>query len=150
MKNEIKNTMLYIENITDNLGYKINSEDYYIEFLSSPHKRPTTLPKGYSAIYMFILNDKFLKIGKANSKSIARYCYQHYNVKSCISNLAKSLCNDIDFCSLDLNESNVGKWIQDNITRVNILIKNECGKATTELIESIFHYKFRPKYEGNI
>ncbi len=142
--------MKYIEDISKNLEYKINRNMYNIEFLPFPHIKPTYLKKGYSAVYIFIYNDTFLKIGKANSKSTARFCNQHYNPNSCQSNLAKALLNDEDFKHLNLNVNNISEWIQKNLTRINIMIDNKCGKAATELIESILHYKYRPKYEGNI
>lgn len=148
---EIKLKMEYIEEITQCLGDKLEKDNYYIEDMGCPHIQPKKLPDGYSAIYIFIYenvnNYEYLKIGKANAKSNARFTSQHYGF-SAISTLAKSLCNDKEFISLGVNEQNVKLWMQNNLHRVNILVKS--NKATTELIESVLHYAFRPRYEGNI
>ena len=45
---------------------------------------------------------------------------------------------------------NVKDWMLTNLHRINIYIKENCGKAATEFVESIMHYAFRPKYEGSI
>lgn len=150
--NEIKSTMRFIEEITSELGNPIASNNYYIEDLGCPHIQPK-LPKGYSAVYIFVYENgneyEFLKIGKANSKSAARFNYQHYGF-SVPSTLAKSLCSDEEFKSKGINEDNVKNWMLNNLHRINILLDSTCGKAATELVESVFHYKFRPRFEGNI
>ncbi|WP_137997568.1 hypothetical protein [Brachyspira catarrhinii] len=143
--------MKYIKKITKNLGYKL--EYYRIEDMKCPHKQPSKLPPEHSAIYIFIYKSKFLKIGKANSKSIARFTSQHYGF-SAPSTLAKSLCNDKHFKKLiinkykEINKDNIKLWMLKNLHRVNIYVKSD--KATTELIEAILHYAFRPRFEGNI
>ena len=148
---EIEYKMEYIEEITKCLGDKLEKEDYDINDMGCPHEQPKKLPKGYSAIYIFIYetekNYEFLKIGKANSKSNARFTSQHYGF-SAKSTLAKFLCNDKEFISLGVNEQNVKSWMLNNLHRINILVKS--NKATTELVEAILHYAFRPRYEGNI
>ena len=154
----IENTMNLIEKLSDELGYPITKDDYYIEDMGCPHKQPTQLRTGYSAVYIFIhvmdvADDEvlyqFLKIGKANSKSGARFVSQHYGF-STPSTLAKSLCSDPEFQRLGVCQATIKEWMFKHLARVNIMIKNECGKAATELIESIMHYHLRPKYEGNI
>ena len=148
-------SMESIERLSDELGYPITKEDYYVEHLGCPHKQPSNLPKGYAAVYIFIyveekgdaITSQFLKIGKANAKSNARFVSQHYGFNA-KSTLARSLCEDPDFRGV--NVENVKKWMLNNLCRINILIKEECGKAATELIESVLHYQYRPKYEGNI
>lgn len=148
---EIKNKMEYIEDITSFLGDKLNKEDYYIEDMGCPHKQPSKLPQGYSAIYIFVYeyqNEyKFLKIGKANEKSSARFSSQHYGF-SAPSTLAKSICFDEEFLKIGINNDNVKEWMLENLHRINIYVKS--NKAITELIEAVFHYAFRPKYEGNL
>lgn len=151
IKDEIKYKMEYIEEISQRLGDKIEKENYYIEDMGCPHKQPKKLPEGYSAIYIFIYANKdkyeYLKIGKANSKSNARFTSQHYGFNA-KSTLAKSLCKDSEFISLGVNEKNVKSWMQNNLQRINIYLKS--NKATTELVEAVLHYAFRPRYEGNI
>ncbi len=142
-----------VEQITLDLGYPITKDDYYIEDMGCPHKQPTRLPKGYAAIYMFLYGDEnkyeFLKIGKANSKSNARFVSQHYGFNA-LSTLAKSICSDEEFQTMGIIPDNVKDWMLKNLRRINIYVKDTCGKAATEFIESIMHYAFRPKYEGNI
>ncbi len=146
---KIKSKMEYIEIVARNLGERI--DDYYIEDLGCPHKQPSKLPEGYSAIYIFAyIKDKeceFLKIGKVNEKSTARFVSQHYGF-SAPSTLAKSLCKDNRFALQGVSESNVKEWMLNNLHRINIYVKS--NKAQTELIEAMLHYAFRPTYEGNI
>jgi len=150
---EVRRKMEYIEEITKNLGFEITKEDYYIEDMGCPHTQPK-LPKGYAAIYIFVYEKmdncyEFLKIGKANFKSEPRFTSQHYGL-SARSTLAKSICSDDTFIAMGINRNNVKEWMMTNLHRINIYIKVDSGKAATELIESIFHYSFRPRYEGNI
>ena len=168
--NEIKNKMKHIEEIAKNLGYELGY--YEIEDMGNPHHKPPSgskLKNGYSAVYIFIYKDEFLKIGKANSKSITRFTSQHYGF-SANSTLAKSLCDDKSFRKIikeykeykrvnrnnvksikeykGINKDNVKSWICNNLQRINIYL--EPDKAKTELVEAILHYAFRPRFEGNI
>jgi hypothetical protein len=149
----VKSIMEKVEKITFDLGDAITKDDYYIEDMGCPHKQPSKLPKGYAAIYMFAYGSEttyeFLKIGKANAKSSARFVSQHYGFNA-MSTLAKSICGDKDFQNKGIIPDNVKDWMLTNLHRINIYIKENCGKAATEFIESIMHYAFRPKYEGNI
>ena len=153
VKDVLVQAMKNIEELSEKLGYKIKSDDYYIEDMGCPHKFPKSLPKGYGAVYLFVYgNDdkyEFLKIGKANQKSSARFVSQHYGFNA-MSTLAKSICQDPQFQAMGLLPENVKEWMFRNLHRLNIYIKVECGKATTELVEAILHYQFRPRYEGNI
>ena len=72
------------------LGKPISADKFEIVDLGLPHK-PTSLPKGKMGIYMFLYDNKFLKIGKAGPKSNARFYSQHYNPKSARSTLAASI-----------------------------------------------------------
>ena len=149
---DIRHTMEYIEEVTQELGCALPRKSYYIEDAGCPHKQPS-LPKGYAAIYIFAYESgtkfEYLKIGKANANSAARFTSQHYGF-SAPSTLAKSICGDDEFRQMGINQENIKEWMLNNLHRVNILISAEQGKAATELIEAILHYKFRPRYEGNI
>lgn len=148
---DIRSKMELIEKLSEALGEKIDKSNYEIEDMGCPHRQPKGLKDGYGAIYIFALvkddNIEFIKIGKANEKSSPRFVSQHYGVKA-PSTLAKSLCSDEHFKSLGVNEENVKEWMLANLYRVNIRIK--ASKAATELIESVFHYAYRPRFEGNI
>lgn len=149
---DIRHTMEYIEEVTQKLGYTLPRKSYYIEDAGCPHKQPS-LPKGYAAIYIFAYVSEtkceYLKIGKANAKTASRFTSQHYGF-SARSTLAKSICGDDEFRQIGINQENIKEWMLNNLHRVNIYINAEQGKATTELVETILHYKFRPRYEGNI
>ena len=149
---DIRHTMEYIEEVTQGLGCVLPREAYYIEDAGCPHKQPS-LPKGYAAIYIFVYESgtkhEYLKIGKANANSAARFTSQHYGF-SAPSTLAKSICSDAEFCLMGINQGNVKEWMLNNLHRVNIFIRAEQGKVATELVEAILHYKFHPRYEGNI
>lgn len=147
MIDAINQKMQYIEEITRQLGYELNNDDYCIEDMGCPHKQPKKMPDGYAAIYIFVYHNEFLKIGKANAKSNARFVSQHYGF-SAPSTLAKSICSDEEFISLGVNQDNVKSWMMEHLHRINIYVKS--NKATTELVEAVLHYAFRPRFEGNI
>lgn len=142
---EIKSVMLLVEKLSMELGDPITAEDYYIEDLGCPHK-PKMLPKNSVAVYLFAYQGEWLKIGKANKKTGARYLSQHYGFKA-PSTLAKSLCADTN-ADYGITPETARQWITTNCQRINVIMKAEKGSAATELVEAIFHYKFRPKYEG--
>ena len=142
-----------IESVSDSLGRKL-TRDKEIEIVDRgcPHKQPSGLKKGYAAVYTFIDKDngQFLKIGKANEKSQARFVSQHYGFKA-PSTLANSICDDERMRERGAEKVDIKKWILDNTRRIDILIKCESAdrnKWATTLIEGIMHYKYTPKYEG--
>ena len=50
------------------------------------HENIPKLEDNKMGIYIYILNNEFLKIGKAWTNSDARWMYQHYNFNSSKSN----------------------------------------------------------------
>ena len=108
---------------------------------------PRALPPGKAAVYVFVLNGNCLKVGKANKRSNARYQSQHYNPKSCRSNLALSLLADAEFQPI-ITSGNAGGWIRQNTTRYNILIPEDLGPEFVHFAEAFFILKFRPRFEG--
>ncbi len=150
---DIKETMNYIEKVTEELNDPIK-DNYYIEDLGCPHIKPKPIPKGYAAVYIFVYEYEngtydYLKIGKANPKSSSRFVNQHYGFNAS-STLARSLCSSDEFLSKGINQDNVKEWMLENLHRVNIYLKVDKDTAISELVESILHYKYRPKFEGNI
>ena len=137
----IKNASAAIDRPIDN--DKINIIDR-----GQPHSAPHSLPKGKMAVYMFVYEGVALKIGKAGPNSNARYTSQHYNPKSAISNLAKSILSDVEMGDKGINEDNVGEWIKQNCRRIDVEIDADLGIFTLEFIEAVLHYKYTPKYEG--
>ena len=113
-----------------------------------PHSAPHSLPKGKMAVYTFVYQGVFLKIGRVGLNSNARYTSHHYNPKSAMSNLAKSILLDVEMRDKGINEDNVGEWIKQNCRRIDIEIDADLGIFTLEFIEAVLHYKYMPKYEG--
>lgn len=150
MVNKIEQAMKYIDKVFNELGKeKIEyiNDNYGIEDLGCPHTIPKSLQKDCCAIYIFIYNNKILKIGKVNEKSNARFCYQHYGFYA-RSTLARSICKDKDFPEKGINDTNIKNWMLNNLQRINIIIKS--NRPAINLIESMLHYMFRPQYEGDI
>lgn len=108
---------------------------------------PTALEPQMAAIYIFKAADECLKVGKANSKTKARYQSQHYSPDSCKSNLAKSLLGDADF-EQKIERREVGSWIRTNTSRYNILIPADIGKDFIHFAEAFFRLLCRPRFEG--
>lgn len=120
--------------------------DFYIEYQPLKHT-PKKLPKGKMAVYTFVYNNHFLKIGQADKNSNARYQSQHYHIKSSKSTLANSLLLDKTMSNL-VNIANVKQWIKDNCERYDVILDARLGKHTLNYIEGILHYQYQPKYEG--
>lgn len=126
-------------------GKKLTKNDFYISHQEKSHI-PLRLPKGKMAVYTFIYNGEFLKIGQANKNSSARYQSHHYYVRSGKSTLANSLLNDVNMSSI-VTSSNVTQWIKDNCERYDVIINEEHGKETLNFIEGLLQYKYKPRYE---
>jgi len=137
-----------IEKVSEILGKPLTNSEIEIEDLVCPHTPPGKLPDDRAAVYSFIYNGEFLKIGKANKKSQARYTSQHYSCKAAQSTLAKSICEDTQMQIHGVNADNVKEWIMQNTRRINILVKCKNSEWATGLIEAIMHYKYMPRYEG--
>ncbi len=124
----------------------LKDEDFYILYQPKGHI-PIKLPKDKMSVYSFVYNDRFLKIGQANTRSNARYQSQHYHPRSSGSNLANSMLKDPAFSSF-LNVDNITSWIKDNCEIYDVIIDARLGKVTLNFIEGLLHYKYNPKYEG--
>ncbi len=130
-------------------GYVVNADDLQLLTWSSGINThiPLQLPRGYSAIYIFKWNECYLKVGKVNSKSNARYQSQHYNPNSSISNLSQYLMNDPEFEDI-LVDTHPGDWLKENTTRFNILIPERLGKNFVHFAEAFFILKCNPRFEN--
>ena len=137
-----------IENASIAIGRPIDINKINVIDRGQPHLPPRRLPKGKMAVYTFVYEGEILKIGKAGPNSNARYTSQHYNSKSAMSNLAKSILSDKEMLEKGINEENVGEWIKQNCRRIDIEIDVDLGIFTLEFIEAVLHYKYTPKYEG--
>jgi len=120
-----------------------------IESLSAPHVPPTRLPFGKMAVYVFSKGPEVLKVGKVGVKSQARYTRQHYNPGSAMSTLAASILADRERLGLgDVDEASVGRWIRENIDRVNFLMDERFGIPVLSLLETFLQCRLKPRYEG--
>ena len=137
-----------IRNVSAAIGRPIDINKINVIDRGQPHLQPHCLPKGKMAVYTFVYEGAVLKIGKAGPNSNARYTSQHYNPKSAMSNLAKSILSDKEMLGKGINEENVGEWIKQNCRRIDIEIDVDLGIFTLEFIEAVLHYKYTPKYEG--
>lgn len=146
---EIHAALKEAENLARNLGEDLGA--WKDEDLGCPHTPPKWKDK--AAVYIFIdsKTGEFLKIGKANAKSKARFISQHYGFNA-LSTLAKSLCADKDYAKFGLKPENIKAWMLNNLRRINIYIDTDKDLRKTAfktaLIEAILHYKFKPKFEG--
>jgi len=138
------NTIIAVIRLT---GLKISDDQIEILDRGCPHKQPT-LPTGKMGIYIFNYNGRFLKIGKAGTKSNARFSSQPYNPNSSQSNLAKSILNDDEMEQLELDEKNIKNWILGNTRRIDILLDGKLSIFVLTLVEAFLHCKYQPEYEG--
>ena len=130
-------------------GVELTNEAISIERLSAPHVPPTKLPLGKMAVYVFSKGPDVLKVGKVGAKSQARYTSQHYNPASALSTLAASILADRERLGLDdIAVASVGRWIRENIDRVNFLMDERCGVPVLTLLETFLQCRLRPRYEG--
>ena len=135
-------------NVASLAGDSLNASDITIEELKAPHQ-PTGLPVGSMAVYVFSLNGKTLKVGKAGSNSDARFRSQHYNPKSAASTLAASILKDpaqVGNPTIDIDS--VGRWIRENTDRTNYILKADIGIEILTLLESFLQCLLKPVYEG--
>ena len=75
---------------------------------------PTTLPKDKKGVYVFLVNDDTcLKVGKANSKSQARWNSHHYSLDGTTpSTLTKSILSHLDELKKYFNTTDIEEFIK--------------------------------------
>lgn len=121
-----------------------------IDYWGVPHTHTVKpLEKNKVAVYVFVRNGECLKVGKVGSKSQARYVSHHYNALSSKSNLAKSISECGDSSEFDgFTKENAGKWIKENVERVNFVLAKDTGIAVLNLLEAYLQYRLEPRFEG--
>lgn len=136
--------------VSKSISFDVKKEDIFLVTWEAGEKShiPTPLPKKMAAVYIFKWNDFYLKVGKVNSNSSARYQSQHYNENSSSSNLAKSLLSDEYFHSI-VDCDNINFWLRRNTTRFNVLIPESYGKKFIHFVEAFFILKCDPKFENS-
>ena len=127
-------------------GTDIRPDDIDIETLEMPH-RPTPLPAGKIAVFVFSDSEQVLKVSKVGPNSNARYQSQHYGVNRAPSTLARSLLNDRDAVQRHrLNKENVGDWIKRHTDRVNFLLEESYYGRTLDRLKDFVLDWLRPVY----
>jgi hypothetical protein len=130
-------------------GVAIASSDIEVQVLPAPHKAPSVLPRGKSAVYVFMYGDRCLKVGKAGPRSAARFCSQHYGVNRAPSTLAKSVIKaNLGSPRITLTAENVSTWLCRNTSRVNFLLRSTYGPEVLSLLEAFVQCCLRPEFEG--
>jgi hypothetical protein len=127
----------------------IPPSDIEVEFIPNPHRPPPLLPSGELAVYVFMLGDRCLKVGKAGRKSAPRFCSQHYGPGRARSSLAKSLVKGQTAIGLTgLDETNVKAWICQHTSRVHFLIPSKYDVFALSLLEAFVQCRLQPEFEG--
>jgi hypothetical protein len=130
-------------------GIELANGAIMIERLPAPHVPPTRLPKGKMAVYVFSKGPDILKIGKVGAKGQARYISQHYSPGSSNSNLAKSILAEREPLGItQIDDGSIGRWIKENIDRVNLLMDEQIGVPVLTLLETFLQCRLKPRYEG--
>lgn len=145
-----ENDIRSVVNACNLAGFTISTDDLQLTQWDAGVRThiPTPLPAGNSAVYIFKWQDEYLKVGKVNNKSNARYQSQHYNSESSKSNLSKSIQENPEMMEI-VGETNVGDWIKSNTTRFNIHIPSRFGKNIVHFIEAFFILKCNPKFKNS-
>ena len=147
-RKEMESALEAFISVAELAGEPVSLGELQVEYLPAPHKQPSRLPIGNMAIYAFWSDGEWLKIGQAGPKSAARYTSQHYNLNSSISNLSKSLANDLRMKDvLRFDSQNPGQWVKGSACRVNILMPSNRRKELLSLLEAFLHARLRPRYE---
>jgi hypothetical protein len=139
-------------------GTRIPTQEIQLSWQAVPHKRPSGLPQGKQAVYVFFLGQRCLKVGKAGPKSGPRYVSHHYFCKA-PSTLAKSILGSRDQVLAvleaekhkqlhDADEAGIGKWIEASTARLNVLLPAEAGSHALSLVEAFLQCRLQPMFEG--
>lgn len=131
------------------------------ESCPAPH-RGQKLAEGKCAVYVFSLSEKYgsatqagahrvLKIGKAGSKSNARFQSQHYNAGSAPSTLSGSLMRTQVLWSYlgveSVDEGDARRWIEENTDRDNFYLA-AADEEMLRLLETFLKGRLGPVFEG--
>lgn len=121
---------------------------------------PTTLQTGMCGVYVFMSGEHCFKVGKAGSKSKARWNSHHYNLdETTPSTLPKSIIkNKSKFKGLfpiekhqeidALNKSSIQEWIKNNLSRIEFLMEDNGDPSALNLLEALAQYRLQPMFEG--
>ena len=130
-------------------------------FMAKGHTHsPTTLQAGMCGVYAFLGDACCFKVGKAGTKSKARWNSHHYNLDGTTpSTLPKSIIKNktrfkrefpIDkHREIDaLSKSNIQDWIKNNMSRIEFLLKEDGETFALNLLEALAQFRLKPIFEG--
>lgn len=138
-------------------GVPLSPADVKFEALPAPHRRPTRLPAGKMAVYVFCTQTRCLKVGKVGPKSQARFTTHHYAPASSMSNLSRSL---LGACGgayegaptigapAGLTVKTVGAWVEANCCRYHFFLGADQLPALQSLLEAFLQCRLQPMFEG--
>jgi len=134
------------ESLRDFLAHEFRAGiDVEVEFLSAPHE-PPQLPEGKMAVLGFWQDGEWLLIGTAGPNSGPRYSYQHYNLWSAKSTLAKHLTQDPEMHSLVGSDcETIRDWIKASTNRVNILLPATADPALPRRLKVFLLARLHPR-----
>ncbi len=127
---------------------------------AGPNHEPTTLEKTKSGVYVFMKGDYCFKVGKAGSKSQARWNSHHYNLdETTPSTMPKSIikhktkfkrCFPAELHqSIDaISKNNIQEWVKRNLSRIEFVIPNQEDKFALNLLEALAQFELKPIFEG--
>ena len=137
---------------------KIEVSASYMERGDTHH--PTTLPRGMRGVYVFLAGEHCFKVGKAGTKSQARWNSHHYNLdETTPSTLPKSIVRNNEmfkpFFPADIHgeidalcKTNIQAWIKHNLSRIEFLIPDDGDPFALSLLEALVQFRLKPKFEG--
>jgi hypothetical protein len=152
---ELRNSL---DQVLEVAGVKVPHEAIQLQWQAVPHKRPSSLPAGKQAVYVFFIGQRCMKVGKAGPKSGPRYVSHHYFCKA-PSTLAKSILGSRDQVLAvleaekhkqfqDADEVSIGKWIEQSTARLNVLLPAKAGPHALSLVEAFLQCRLQPIFEG--
>lgn len=153
----IENLIFYADKIAGKQFHlSDNSGKLLFEIKHQPKgNHSLSLKNGYMAVYTFVSDDGWLKVGQVSKNSNQRYKYDHYKTDKG-STLARSLINDPDMVSKHSLDKltiglTIGDWIKKHCDRYDVWIDSSRfsnPKIVLNFVEGLLQYNLNPRYEG--
>ena len=105
---------------------------------------PEAMPLGMQAVFIFEIQNQYLKVVRSGGNSQAAYRSHHYGIlRGGVSGLASNLHNDLNFVT---PPNNIDIWIRANITRYNILFDENFDVDFAIFVKKYFVNLCNPLY----
>ena len=145
-KSEIRSAIDEFFHIDALQSYQLSQIEYNIEF--APHKPSRDLKNDEMGIYIFFNSKRYVKIGIATDQG--RFKRDNYRIIDKASTLAKSIKNCPHLVDFDVKETDIGKWMKENLGRAEIIMPKSWGLSFLKMFEAFLQFKFNPVYEGRV